>query len=254
MRLKPRLALLVAVALSVWIQAPSTSHAEGPDIENHGSGSYSGYSEFARSSAKKRPAKQGSTQSPKTRPASSPNTQNLYCVGTQNQGCAGIPSEILTREYASEIAQQLLVHLQLPDATPQVGPDPEANRWGMAAVGYPLWLWTSDTSSVRSTVTAAGHTFTMRARYRSTEFSMGDGRTITCTSTTRHSSTTTPGETSPTCGYRYQRASSESGYTLRATTSWTISWSVAGYSGSFVGRHSGSRQLQVGELQAVVVR
>ena len=31
--------------------------------------------------------------------------------------------------------------LQLPTVAPGIGPPPDLNRWKMAAVGYPLWLW-----------------------------------------------------------------------------------------------------------------
>lgn len=34
-----------------------------------------------------------------------------------------------------------VARLQLPLNAPKVGPDPKVNKWKMAAVGYPLWVW-----------------------------------------------------------------------------------------------------------------
>jgi hypothetical protein len=34
-----------------------------------------------------------------------------------------------------------IARLRLPTVAPGIGPSPDLNRWKMAAVGYPLWLW-----------------------------------------------------------------------------------------------------------------
>ena len=121
----------------------------------------------------------------------------------------------------------------------------------MAVVGYPLWLWTEGPRTVSATETAHGRTFTLKARQTSTTFTPGDGHTITCKKTTRYKPSVRPETPSPTCGHTYQRPSKGS-YTLTATTNWTVTWSVAGFSGTLPGSHSATRELTVGELHALV--
>ena len=155
----------------------------------------------------------------------------------------------------SQVARTLIVKLQLPDPTPRFGPDPSANEWKMAAVGYPLWLWTDGPSTVSSRVRAYGVTFTLRAARRSTTFDMGDGHRVTCATTTVYPTTTEPGRKSPACGYTYLTASlPEDNYTVTATTNWQISWSALGQTGTVPGDHSGTWSLPVGELNALVVK
>ena len=50
----------------------------------------------------------------------------------------GPPVIQITPAQAGAIA---VARLQLPTIAPGIGPSPELNRWKMAAVGYPLWLW-----------------------------------------------------------------------------------------------------------------
>lgn len=155
----------------------------------------------------------------------------------------------------SAMARTLIVRLQLPDPTPRFGPDPEANEWKMAAVGYPLWLWTDGPRTVTSRVRAYGITFTLRATWLSTTFDMGDGHTVTCTATRAYPRTARPGTASPDCGYTYEKASLPKGsYTVTATTNWRIGWSALGASGSLPGSYTATRALAVGELNALVVR
>ena len=152
-------------------------------------------------------------------------------------------------------ARTLIAKLQLPDPTPQIGPDPARNEWKMAAVGYPLWLWTGGPRTITSRVRAFGVTFTLRATWLSTDFDMGDGHQVRCTETSTYPAQSEPGRKSPSCGYTYLESSLPKGeYTVRATTNWRISWSALGRSGSVPGSYTGSRSLPVGELNALVVR
>lgn len=155
----------------------------------------------------------------------------------------------------TSLARSLIVKLQLPDPTPHIGPDPTTNEWNMAAVGYPLWLWTDGPQAVTSRTRAYGITFTLRATWQSTTFDMGDGHHITCTRTPAYPKTTTPGTKSPSCGYTYLTPSLPKGtYTVTATTNWTITWHALGQTGSIPGRHTGHWSLPVGELNALVVK
>lgn len=164
-----------------------------------------------------------------------------------------VPPPDLDQTTARQLARHLVVRLQLPKPTPQFGPDPSDNEWNMIAVGYPLWLWTDGPTTVTATESAYGYTFTLRAHYRSTTFELGDGTTTRCTDTTRYRRTTKPGTASPTCGHTYLEAARDGTYTVSATTHWDVDWSVAGFSGTLPGTHSASRELRVGELQAIVV-
>ena len=152
------------------------------------------------------------------------------------------------------IAPTLLSRSQLPDPTPQIGPDPRVNEWKMAAVGYPLWLWTAGPHTVTDRVHAYGVTFTLRATWVSSRFDMGDGHGVSCTRSLPFTKEVKPGAVSPTCGYVYRKASlPEGSYTVTATTNWRITWSALGMHGSMPGSFTGTRQLPVGELNALVV-
>ena len=168
-------------------------------------------------------------------------------------GCT-YASATLDPAAAEQYVRQLIVELQLPTPTPQFGPDPSVNEWNMLAVGFPIWLWTEGPTTVTASESAFGHTFTLRATYHSTTFTMGDGHTKHCTKTTPYRRSVTPGAKSPTCGYTYQQAAPKGSYTVTATTHWDVAWSVAGYSGTLPGTHSASRDLPIGELHAIRVK
>ena len=153
------------------------------------------------------------------------------------------------------LAREVVLSLQLPDAGPRIGPDPHANEWDAAMVGFPLWLWTDGPRALTTTRDAYGVTFTLEARHVATQFAMGDGHSLTCATTQAYPATTTPGTPSPVCGHVYEVASLPRGtYTVTATTVWDVRWSALGYSGTLPARMTASRDLRVGELQAVVVR
>ena len=79
---------------------------------------------------------------PKTKSQTAPKEPN--CEGDEVFACLvnvrqakGWAQRVLD---PNAVARELMVRLQLPDPTPQIGPDPEGNEWKMGAVGYPLWL------------------------------------------------------------------------------------------------------------------
>lgn len=153
------------------------------------------------------------------------------------------------------VAHEVIVALQLPSAAPRIGPDPSVNEWNMAVVGFPLWLWTDGPRTLSATRSAHGITFTLAATQRSTTFAMGDGNTVSCATTQPYPAQVTPGTPSPVCGYVYQKGKARKGtYTVTATTYWDVQWSALGYSGTLPARMTGTRELPVGELQAVVTR
>jgi len=180
----------------------------------------------------------------------------VRCLEMYEEQCLLLDSTdlrlVLDYEEASSIAQSLVVQLDLPDPTPHFGPDPKVNEWKMLAVGFPIWLWTGGPRTLSATETSSGVTFNLTARWRSTTFTMGDGRTVTCTAMTKYSNSVKPGSASPNCGYVYTNPSLPGGsYTVRATTNWDVAWSALGYSGVLPATHSGSRLLPIGELSAL---
>lgn len=191
--------------------------------------------------------------------------------GTPEEWCAWAPPESggsprPPREAVENYVRTVTASLQLPQAYPQVGPDPDWNEWDMAVIGIPLWLWVEGDSRLTASNSDAGLAVSLDAEHVSTTFQMGDGTTVTCATTkpyVRHA--VAPGTPSPVCGHTYQvapkspSAASSSHqqpgtYTVTATTNWSVDWTAGGYSGTLTTQMSGARDLPVGELQAVVVR
>ncbi len=153
------------------------------------------------------------------------------------------------------VARSAVAKLTLPGSVPKVGPPPSINEWKMAAVGYPLWLWTNDATRLSTRVESQGITITITAKRTSTTFAMGDGGSLTCESMTPWSRAVTPGLHSPDCGYTYVKASLPRGnYTITATTTWSVHWTAEGYSGDIPVTISGTSELPVGELQSLVTK
>lgn len=149
------------------------------------------------------------------------------------------------------IARSLAVQLHLPDATPIFSPDPNNNEWKMLTVGFPVWLRTDGPDSKSTTASAQGLTFRLSATRTSTNFTMGDGKSLTCTAMARYSETVKAGSPSPNCGHTYQQPSGKGQYTVTGTHHWTIAWSVDGFSGSFPMTYSDSATIRIGELSSL---
>lgn len=152
------------------------------------------------------------------------------------------------------IAQRAAAELRLPPSVPHVGPDPALNKWNMSVVGYPLWLWTTDPAHLSTSTTHDGVTVALTATRGATTFTMGDGHRVTCSTMPAWTPAVRQATGSPTCGYRYQKASLPHGpYTITATTTWTVAWSAAEHTGTLPATQQATTRLRVGELQSVVV-
>ena len=157
--------------------------------------------------------------------------------------------------YADVVAsvRQVNVSLYLPDPVLRLGPDPAANEWDMAVVGHPLWLTTDSPDTVTASATHDELTFTFVAQRARTTFAMGDGHTVTCTTTTPYPAGVEPGTPSPTCGYTYQTPSlPRADYTVTVTSHWTVHWSVLNFTGQLPAATQGTATVPVGELQSVL--
>ena len=97
-----------------------------------------------------------------------------------------------------------------------------------------------------------GQIVSLSAKRNGLSFDMGDGHTVHCDATTPWSPSVEPGTPSPTCGYTYQQAAPPEGYKVTAITSWDVTWSVLGHTGSVHIEKAGGQMLPVGELESVV--
>jgi hypothetical protein len=153
------------------------------------------------------------------------------------------------------VAYEAVARLKLTPPKPKIGPPPEINRWKMAAVGYPLWLWVEGTTDPPAvTDRTGGLSVSLDARMEKVTFDTGDGHTVTCTGGgTRWTRAVPAGTPSPTCGHRYERPSLPDGnYTITAHTYWAIEWNINGLTGTIPYVQSASMTLPVGELQVLV--
>lgn len=155
---------------------------------------------------------------------------------------------------AEAVARQAALSLSLPEPEIRLGPDPGVNKWDMAVVGLPIWVWTDSAGTVSSTVTTNGITIDLRAVRDRVVFDFGDGSTLACTTMSALPSSYRAGDESPTCGHVYESPSLPDGdYTITATAHWTFTWSTLGYTSSLPGQVSATRDVPVGELQAVLI-
>ncbi len=163
-----------------------------------------------------------------------------------------------TRADAETIARTLISRLQLPTPTIQIGPDPSLNKWNMAIVGVPYWIWTDTPTTLTTQVTGYGITITLNATRTHLTIAPGDGTTLTCTTTTPYPPTTPVGAASPTCGHTYTwpsrtQAAPQGTYPLTITAHWNIHWTALGYTGDLPLTTTATRNLPVTELHALAI-
>ena len=159
---------------------------------------------------------------------------------------------LMTPGQAGAIA---VARLQLPLNAPKVGPDPKVNKWKMAAVGYPLWVWAEGPTHVGPVSdSVAGLSVSLDAQLTKTVFRMGDGQTVTCRNGgTPYKKGTKAATPSPDCGYRYEKPSLPKGdYTVTAIGYWAVTWTINGTSGVITVPRAASAPLPVGEVQVLV--
>jgi hypothetical protein len=168
----------------------------------------------------------------------------------------GTPGAALAPQMSPGQAGAIAVaRLRLPLNPPKVGPDPKVNKWKMAAVGYPLWVWADGPTHVGPVSDrVAGLSVSLDAQLTKTVFRMGDGRTVTCLKGgTPYKKGTKPATPSPACGYRYEKPSLPKGdYTVTAIGYWDVTWTVNGTSGVITVPRAASAPLPVGEVQVLV--
>ena len=161
---------------------------------------------------------------------------------------------VVDRVRVESYVREVVGSIALPEPMIRVGPDPSVNKWDMAVVGFPLWFWTDSEGSVARTVSEYGITIELSARRDRVVFDFGDGTSLTCTAMASLPSNYDAGDPSPNCGHVFEVPSLPEGdYTVTAAGYWTFTWSALGFSGTLPGQVSATRELPVGELQAVLV-
>jgi hypothetical protein len=157
------------------------------------------------------------------------------------------------------LAREAIERMRL--AAPRIGMtpvDPDAPL----LVGIDAWLWVDNDDArgygpISRTATAGSTAVTARAKVTKVVWDMGDGARVTCRNPgTRWTAAQGTGP-SPTCGHRYEVASTgQPGetYTVRATAHWAVDWTGAGQAGRITFRLTGTRQVEVTELQVLQTR
>lgn len=153
------------------------------------------------------------------------------------------------------LAQQAISSMPLRGPEIRMAPPPGS---ASGLVGLPIWMWVErspeSTGPARASASAGGVSVTAVGEVSQVTWDMGDGTTVVCGAGTPY----TPGVEgpSPDCGHVYAQASSRhvpggGPWPITATSTWTISWSGGGLSGTETLELSSSAELSVGELHVL---
>jgi hypothetical protein len=152
------------------------------------------------------------------------------------------------------LAEQAIASLEMRAPVIRMAPPPGSSS---GLVGVPVWMWTDSERETlgptRQSVSAGGVTVTAVGQVSRISWDMGDGTTVVCGAGTPY----TPGADgeSPDCGHVYAQASTRhapgGAWPITATSTWTITWSGGGLSGTETLELSSSAELVVGELHVL---
>lgn len=148
------------------------------------------------------------------------------------------------------VGRQAATSLKVPEPVVVLGPEPSVNRWGVLAVGLPIWLWVDDQGAIDSSVSSDGIEVVLSARPGGLAVDWGDGTTSVCTSTTPRPLSGDPMATSPDCGHVYQQRGD---YQIQVTAQWNVAWSAMGISGDVELSSQSTRTLPIREFGAAVI-
>ncbi|WP_448060649.1 hypothetical protein [Cellulomonas hominis] len=153
----------------------------------------------------------------------------------------------------AELAARAVDQMRL--AGPAIGTTVAADRTGL--VGVPVWLWTDVSPTTwgpnSATASVPGLSVTATAQVSKIVWDMGDGSTVVCPNAG------TPwfegGIESPTCDHVFEAPSADQpndAYTVTATSTWDVTWTGGGTSGSLTVTRTSSTTVRIGELQVLV--
>lgn len=163
----------------------------------------------------------------------------------------------LTPQQAAEI---VVAAMDLRAIDIGIVPEPGAGSVGL--VGLPVWMWTEQTANtwgpLSRTASAGGVSITAKATVRQVVWDMGDGTTVTCSTSGTVYEDRYGDQMSPDCGHRYSNTSvgrtAGNAYPVSATSQWQADWTGGGASGQILLELIAQTQVQVGELQVLVNR
>jgi hypothetical protein len=153
------------------------------------------------------------------------------------------------------LAEQAIASLVMRAPEIRMAPPPGSTS---GLVGLPVWMWTERGEEflgpARQSVSAGGVTVTAVGEVSRIVWDMGDGTTVACGAGTPYPPGA--GGESPDCGHVYAQASSRhvpggGPWPITATSTWTVTWSGGGLSGTETLELSSSAELFVGELHVL---
>lgn len=144
----------------------------------------------------------------------------------------------------------LATRIHLGDPVIDVQPKPSDNKWGIVAVGEPLWFHNGSVSEISSSQSGHGITVALNAKRVETVYETGES-TVRCSRTMPRPSNADPRATSPVCGYVYQHPGS---YTLTMREVWQVTWRSGDQTGVVTTTRSSSQPMEVKELLSVLTR
>jgi hypothetical protein len=158
-----------------------------------------------------------------------------------------------------EVAEIAMESMQLSAIEIGIAPEPGPDSVGL--VGMPVWMWAANPEArtygpTTATATAGGISVTATARVEQITWDMGDGTEVVCDTAGTPYKPEFGRKDSPDCGHTYRKSSAgqtDDAYTVTATSSWVITWSGAGQTGTI--RLDGlnrSTQIRIGEAQVLV--
>ena len=158
-----------------------------------------------------------------------------------------------------EVAQIAIEQMRLSAIDIGIAPEPGPDSIGL--VGMPVWMWAKAPNQhtfgpITESASAGGITITATAKVLHITWDMGDGTEIVCDTVGSPYKPEFGRKDSPDCGHTYKKSSAgqaDDAYTVTATSSWVITWSGAGQTGTI--RLDGlnrSTQIRIGEAQVLV--
>lgn len=154
------------------------------------------------------------------------------------------------------LAQQAVDEMLLRG--PEIGITPKPG--GKGVVGMPVYLWTEQGPETygpnTATATAGGITVNATAKVSKIVWNMGDGNSVTCSTSGTPYKPEYGKRPSPDCGHRYEVPSSTTDtgrFHVTATSTWTIDWQVTGggQTGQLTEVRDSSVDITVAEVQVL---
>lgn len=201
------------------------------------------------------PAREGQALYRCLPPPPLPNVATYVWTGGAAAPIPVVDPEVLARQ---AIEQMTLSPVSMGTTPPTLGTDPQS----LGLVGMYTYLWVADLGPttwgpVTETASAGAVTVSATATVDNVVWDMGDGRTVTCTTTGTPWTSGRGRAPSPDCGHVYTQTSSQQpdqAYTVTATTNWSVEWAGGGQSGTISFPLTATDQLRIGESQVIVTR